>query len=63
MFSKNNGKENLNCIYLEKNIYLGYVWDSLILLVEIIQWDSWIILKNTVRLMNSRKNKLNGKIS
>ena len=32
-------------------------------LIEIVQWDPWIVLKGTIRPMNSRKNKLNSKIS
>ena len=38
------------------------------MLVEIVQWNSWIVLKSVVsksvvRLINSSKNKLNSKIS
>ena len=32
------------------------------MLVEIVQRDSWIVLKSTMRLMNNSKNKLNSKI-
>ena len=32
------------------------------MLIEIVQWDSWIIPKSAVK-MNSNKNKLNNKIS
>ena len=33
------------------------------MLVEIVQCDSWIILKSTIRLINNSKNKVNSKIS
>ena len=33
------------------------------MLVEIVQWESWIVQKNAMRLINSSKNKLNNKIS
>ena len=33
------------------------------MLVKIVQWDLWIVLKSTVGPMNSIKNKLNNKIS
>ena len=33
------------------------------MLVEIIQWDSWIVSKSTVRPMYSNKSKLISKIS
>ena len=32
-------------------------------LAEIVQCDPWIVLKSAVGLMNSSKNKLNGKIT
>ena len=33
------------------------------MLVEIVQWNSWILSKGAVKLINSNKNKLNSKIS
>ena len=33
------------------------------MLVEIVQWDSWIVPKNVVGPINNTKNKLNNKIS
>ena len=33
------------------------------MLVEIVQWDLWIVPKNAVGSMNSSKNKLNSKIN
>ena len=33
------------------------------MLVEIVQWDSWIVPKSAVGPMNSSKNKLNSKIN
>ena len=33
------------------------------MLVEIVQWNSWILSKGAVELINSNKNKLNSKIS
>ena len=33
------------------------------MLVEIVQRDSWIVLKSTMRLINNSKNKLNMKIN
>ena len=33
------------------------------MLVEIIQWNLWIVSKSAVGFMNSCKNKLNSKIS
>ena len=28
-------------------------------MAEVIQWDSWIVLKSIIRPMNNSKNKLN----
>ena len=33
------------------------------MLVEIVQWDSWIVPKSAMGPMNNSKNKLNSKIS
>ena len=33
------------------------------MVVEIVKWDLWIVLKSAMELMNSNKNKLNSKKS
>ena len=50
------------------NIKTFFCWniktiiESMVKLVEIVQWGSWIVLKSVVRSINNNKNKLNSEI-